>query len=835
MKKSKNKIQLFLYVSLAIVLGSFTVLFFNFRKQVELQNRILSTESNLISTDSLINNLLQLEADKRGFQITGDITYLKYFYAIRTGCRNNVESLTKSLTHTVHAPLVKRIDSLMQLRLANMDAGLAIFREQGAEAGTAFMQLPGKRKIRESLSESLATLKHSFLLEFRSTTATINRMSDRNVAGLLILLSVFVLLMFVAAINFRRAQQRMIKNHMKFKQAQEIASIGSWEWEFKTGKLRWSQEQFRLFGEVRKQYTLSMDGYLSHFSTAERERTNTLLKLAIDQRTPFLIEHEIIRKDGTRILVCEQGTLFYDPKTGQPAGMFGTTQDITERKKAELELQKTKQELQTIFDNTAEGIYQSTLDGKFIMLNPSMARIFGYDSPQEMISGVVNIAEQIYAFPEERKAMSEILYRDGHIEDYEIRVLNKRGKVIWVTANIRIVKDEQGIPVYYEGTLEDVSVRKQAEENLLNLSNRLQLAVHATGIGIWDWDLQHDQTLWDEDMYRIYQTEPSDPRQIGIIWESLLHPEDAERVKSELNAALEGRAEYDTLFRIITEQKEERYIKGNGLVLRDASGKPERMIGTNTDITSRKRAEEEILQLNRNLDQFANITAHDLQEPIRMVSGFLGLLDKKYSEQLDEQAQSYIIRAKDGADRMSILIRDLLEYSRSSNKAARKEPVDLKSVLDQVYQDMEIAMNSSEASLLIPNSLPVVEGTQSALYRLFLNLVSNGIKFRKKDTAPEVLITLDEKADCWEFHVQDNGIGIAEKDQPKLFQAFQRLHRREDYPGTGLGLITCKKIVEMHGGKIWMSSELGKGTCFHLTIPKMKEIPGLGSIQLKRA
>ena len=217
----------------------------------------------------------------------------------------------------------------------------------------------------------------------------------------------------------------------------------------------------------------------------------------------------------------------------------------------------------------------------------------------------------------------------------------------------------------------------------------------------------------------------------------------------------------------------EHYIQAHAIVLKDEAGKPFRLIGTNMDITSRKQSEQEILQLNKNLEQFANITAHDLQEPLRMVSGFLGLLDKRYRDTLDEQAQGYINRAKDGADRMTVLIRDLLEYCRSGNASSRKEPVDLNYVVDLVYKDMGIVLETESASLMVPNSLPVVEGSSSALYRLFLNLVSNGLKFRKKDISPEVKLVLKEVPEEWEFTIQNNGIGIADTDKPKLFKALR--------------------------------------------------------------
>ena len=1070
MKKYKKQIYLFLYVSLFIVVSSFAVLFFNFRKQVKLQKQILLIETDLIQADSLTNNLLQIESDKRGFQLTSDVGYLRNFYNIKINSAGNISRLKKNHPTGTDAELLSEIDSLFRLRISNLDSGVVVFTTRGVEASIDLMQRKDKKYIREMLNRRVEMLKTSLLKTLDDNTTWINNRSNHNLAGLLILLVIFILLMLVAARTFRRAQQKIIKNHIKFKEAQRIAKIGSWEWDIAADKMTWSQEQFRLFGEERKTFNLSYEGYLSHLSVEEQQNTRKLIGDALNGKSNFAVEHEIIRNDGTRITVFEQGTVLLNDD-GKPAGMFGTTQDITERKvvekellltqkkfqtifdntadgiyqstidgkfimanpamakifgynspeelirtindigaqiysnpedrqrmsellacqdhlenfevalltkngdniwvsestravrnekgaikyfegtlkditerkRAEEELNKSKeqyrqivetaqegiwvlddnnntifvnrkmcemleyskeemmgkqnyyfkdeegmakaiedikrgemgfsepqtskfvtksgkevwtsvssnpifddegkyvgalgmftditerkrkdeelilakQKFQAIFDNTADGIYQSTIDGRFIMANPSMARIFGYNSPEELISSVTDIGTQIYADPDERRKMSEIILEQGHVKDFELQVLTKGKNIIWVSANIRIVRDDKGEINYFEGTLEDITERKKAEEQLLNLSNRLQLANRATSIGIWDWDIINDHTVWDDEMYRIYNANPDDERPISEMWSATVHPDDLERVNEELAMAIKGEKDYDTEFRVVWKDKTVHYVNGHALVLYDRAGKAIRMIGTNMDITERKVAEEEILQLNRNLDQFANITAHDLQEPIRMVSGFLGLLHKKYDDLLDEQGKSYIYRAKDGADRMSILIKDLLEFSRSGNKAAKKELVDLGYVMDLVDRDLSIVMADTGTKLRIPSSLPVVTGTQSALYRLFLNLVSNGIKFRKKDTVPEINLTVEDLSDCWQFTLQDNGIGVAEKDQPKLFQAFQRLHRRDEYPGTGLGLVTCKKIVETHGGRIWMTSEVGKGTAFHFTI-----------------
>lgn len=817
----KKQILLFLYVSLLIVTGSFTILFINFRRQVKLQTEILEIEKNLLQADSLTGNLLQIESDKRGFQLTEDVSYLRNYYELKLRCLGNIRNLKKNIIAGADTIALSQIDSLLRLRISNLDSGIVVFTTRGPEAAVAFMQQKNKKNIRNMLTLKLGELKVNFLQQLKENTTGINRRSNHNVAGLLILLLIFIMLMLVAARTFRRAQQKIIKNQLKFKEAQRIARIGSWEWDIASNRLKWSQEQYRIFGEDRNRGDLTYDVYLSHLTDAERRNTEALIKAALEGSANYAVEHEIIQKDGTALMVFEQGTVLYNDHN-KPVGMFGTTQDITERKKAQDDLLLAQKKYQVIFDNTAEGIYQSTVEGRFIIANTSMARIFGYDSPDELIRSITDISTQIYANAADRVKLADLLSKQGHVANYTLQVLRKNRETIWVSANIRVVMDDRCGTTFFEGTLEDISERKKAEEQLLNLSNRLQLAIRATNIGIWDWDLVNNITDWDEEMFRMYDVSRADYSSVTEAWESSVHPEDLDRVKKELQTAIRGGKEYDTEFRVIWKDKSVHYIKGNGLVLRDADGHPVRMIGTNGDITQRKQAEEEILLLNRNLEQFANITAHDLQEPIRMVSGFLGLLDKKYSDIIDEQGKSYIYRAKDGADRMSILIRDLLEFSRSGNKAAKKEPVDLGYVLDLVYKDMTIVIEDSSANLFIPNRLPVVNGTQSALYRLFLNLISNGIKFRKKDRVPEISLQVSELPGEWEFTVSDNGIGIAEKDQPKLFQAFQRLHRREEYPGTGLGLVTCKKIVESHEGRIWISSRNGSGTDFHFTLPKME-------------
>jgi signal transduction histidine kinase len=224
-----------------------------------------------------------------------------------------------------------------------------------------------------------------------------------------------------------------------------------------------------------------------------------------------------------------------------------------------------------------------------------------------------------------------------------------------------------------------------------------------------------------------------------------------------------------------------------------------------------------LIRSNEELEQFAYVASHDLQEPLRMVTNFTGLLARRYQGKLDNQAEEFIAYVADGAKRMHQLIEDLLSYSRIGTKGNEFGPVDCDAVLRRTLIGLHVAVDESSAKVT-HDPLPAVNGDEVQLGRLFQNLISNAIKYRSR-TAPEVHVSCRREGNDWIFAVRDNGIGIDPRYAKKLFVIFQRLHTREEYPGTGIGLAICKKIVERHGGKIWVESELGKGATFLFTVP----------------
>ena len=241
----------------------------------------------------------------------------------------------------------------------------------------------------------------------------------------------------------------------------------------------------------------------------------------------------------------------------------------------------------------------------------------------------------------------------------------------------------------------------------------------------------------------------------------------------------------------------------------DADG-IEKTITIIRDITERKRAQENLSRSNAELQQFAYIASHDLQEPLRMVISYLSLLEKRYKDQLDDRANEYIMNAVGGAIRMKALINDLLEYSRIETQTIEFNSVDMNEVVVKTLALLEVQIKENRA-LVTVDRLPTIRVDRTQMIQVFQNIIGNAIKYRSKED-PRIHISAQERGTKWVFAVQDNGIGLNMAYADRIMTMFQRLHTREEYPGTGVGLAICKRIIERYGGYIWVESEEGKGS-----------------------
>ncbi len=393
-----------------------------------------------------------------------------------------------------------------------------------------------------------------------------------------------------------------------------------------------------------------------------------------------------------------------------------------------------------------------------------------------------------------------------------------------------------GTPIYdgegrHTGNLDmvnDITERKKTEKELRENREDLNRAQAVAATGSWRLDLKKNELLWSDENHLIFGV----PKGTPLTYETFLstiHPDDRELVDRMWQAALRGEP-YDVEHRIVAGGEIKWVRERAELEFKD--GVLQGGFGTTQDITRSKKVEkqleesigvartqaEKLARSNAELQQFAYVASHDLQEPLRMVTAYLSLLEKHYRDRLDDRALAYLDFAVDGGLRARELIRDLLDFSRIDSQAKPMRSMCMEEVITIVINHLSLQARE-ERAIITHDPLPCIMADDAQMTNLLQNLISNAIKFHG-EAAPRVHISSEDKGAEWQFSVRDNGIGIDPVYQEKIFVIFQRLHTAADYPGTGIGLAIAKKIVERHGGRIWVESEPGKGSTFHFTIPK---------------
>ena len=297
--------------------------------------------------------------------------------------------------------------------------------------------------------------------------------------------------------------------------------------------------------------------------------------------------------------------------------------------------------------------------------------------------------------------------------------------------------------------------------------------------------------------------------------------EDRDTVRENAVSMLKGGCSLGYEFRVVNKQAKIKWVMET--VVPIYYRRKRATLGSLIDVTERKQMEERLKQItdemqcsNTELEQFAYVISHDLQEPLRMVSSYTQLLAKRYSNKLDADADEFIAYAVDGAKRMQTLLHDLLEYSRVGTRGKPSSLVNCEHIVEQAMANLKIAIEECGASVSY-DVLPTIMGDEGQLVRLFQNLIGNAIKFRQEE-APQVYISAQRRNNMVTFSVKDNGIGIDRQHSQSIFEIFRRLHTKEEYPGTGMGLAICKKIVERHGGHISVQSQLGQGSTFYFSV-----------------
>ncbi|WP_423956905.1 sensor histidine kinase [Bradyrhizobium sp.] len=469
-----------------------------------------------------------------------------------------------------------------------------------------------------------------------------------------------------------------------------------------------------------------------------------------------------------------------------------------------------------VVQSVGDAIVTKALDGKITGWNRSAERMFGFSADEAIGRSIDMIVP-----PDLQGETAHLLERTAageSIDRYETVRCAKDGRLLDVSLSISPVRTQSGTIIGAAKVVRDLTEQRFAER-------KFQLAVEACPSGILMIDAAGVIALANAELERQFGYPRSE-----LIGKSvdLLLPERLRqghiRHRSQFRNApavramgagrdLYGRRKDGSEFAV--------EIGLNPITALDGA----MVLATVIDITARKEAEaaieahnEQLRRSNAELEQFAYIASHDLQEPLRMVASFTQLLEDRYSDKLDDRARKYIGYAVEGAKRMQSLVRDLLAYSRVTSTEKVLKPVESGAVVAAVAERLSAPIRESGTRILV-HPLPVVISDELELGQVFQNLISNAVKFRAADRPPRIEIAAERQRALWRFSVADNGIGIDQKFGERIFQMFQRLHERSKYDGSGIGLAIAKKIVERHGGKIWFVSAPDKGTTFHFTLP----------------
>ena len=361
-------------------------------------------------------------------------------------------------------------------------------------------------------------------------------------------------------------------------------------------------------------------------------------------------------------------------------------------------------------------------------------------------------------------------------------------------------------------------------------------------LGHWEWDLINDRMVSCSEMLaQIYEMSVDEALAFFSSHDSEIiatHPDDRERYEQHLREMKEKGQGTDIELRIITSSGKVRYIHQRSEKILDNQGQIIGSFGAEQDITERKDMEtelrkyqehleeevskrtDELVTANKDLQAFAHSVSHDLKAPLRSIEGFADILGEEYKKALDEMGHEYLSEISDSAVRMGEMVDDLLAHAEMGQRFTIVTEIDLNTLLEKVKRDLARDIQERDANISIDGKLTTVTGHQAILEALLQNLVSNAIKYVEPQKQPEVTISMSETDEEYIIAVKDNGIGIEKDYQDKIFGIFERLHTREEYPGTGVGLATVEKAVQLHGGRLWLESELDKGTTFHFSITK---------------
>ena len=478
------------------------------------------------------------------------------------------------------------------------------------------------------------------------------------------------------------------------------------------------------------------------------------------------------------------------------------------------ELRSSEERFRSLVEETTDWVWESDAEHRFTWISPSADRIIGTPSVdalgktrQELVDSDYEIDQSLW------KAYYDDIAHFRAFRDFRYWVNVKNGEPKWISISGAPRFDDNGMFVGYRGSGTDVTDEARTQMRLKMLStvvDQSPISVVVTNPdGIIEYVNAHYTIANGYSREEVIGQTPK-------LHSSSLTPSS---VHSAMWECIKSGQRWMGEVRNRCKNGDLRWVSLIISPVRDLNGHTKHYVAIMEDVTERHELQDKLFTTNAELQQFAYVASHDLRQPLRMVTSYLGLIEKNLGAAMTDQLKSYFAFASNGAKRMDHLIVDLLEYSRTG-RSPEFAPISLGESVADALQNLAISIQNAHAEIIIAKDLPTIDGNAVDLVRLFQNLIGNSLKYHDPARIPKIEVDWREDGPHCVVWVKDNGIGIAPEDRDRAFMIFQRLVPKDSYEGTGIGLSVCKKIVEYHGGTIWIESELGQGSMFLMKLPR---------------
>ena len=600
----------------------------------------------------------------------------------------------------------------------------------------------------------------------------------------------------------------------RWKFAVEGSGDGLWDWDVAKGSVFFSKCWKEMLGYGVNEVGNGLSEWEKRIHPDDKSATLATVGDYLDGKTPvYQSEHRVLCKDGSYKWILDRGMVVERNAEGAPQRLIGTHTDITQRKQSEAKFR-------ALFDQSS--FMAGILDQQGRLLEVNNTALNFIDVPRAQLIGKYFPDTPWWENAAERAKLIAILDQAslGFASSFETTHVSPLGVRINMMVSAMPIFLETGVQVAVIGV--DISPRIHAEALLRESESRFRMMSDSAPVLIWmsgtDKQCNYFNKVWLNFTGRTLEQEMGEGWTVGV------HAEDIKLCLETYISAFDARLEFSTEYRLRRHDGEYRWIFDHGVPRCDEQGVFLGYIGTCVDVTDHKEYEMELKRSNTELEQFSYAISHDLRQPLRMISSYLQLLEMSLTEQLEPEKRDYFNFAIEGAKRIDQMLVALLEYSRVGRMGEPFAWIDSRAVLDEALQYLQPALTEAGAQLEIMGDWPRIYASRDEILRLLQNLISNAAKYRVAGRIQRIVINSAQLENEWHLSISDNGVGIATGQINRLFQVFQRLHSRDTYEGTGIGLALCRKIAEHHRGRIWAESPGQQmGSKFCVALPVLRE------------